>query len=343
MRADVRERVGDDLRRGAVFFDLHSAAPYGVDFFGASIKDGRGNTLHRRLFVMRSEPDGTLSVRQPTLLLEVIPAPKGTAMPAAPGLPARQAVEMALVTRALKPFLAEVSKQRERESRVVRKHIEISLGELIHRQNLQLADLVSKQQARETTPGLAGNIAQAEQHLDELNRRLETRRQQIEMERHCTIGDIAHVGRTWVLPHPDRTSPEVAPMVRDDEVEKIAVREAIRHEEARGWVVESVEEENRGFDLISRSPHPHDPRTFVEVRFIEVKGRARVGEVALSDNEYKTAQRLGADYWLYVVYNCAEAPELHVIHDPVRLGWKPVVRVEHYQLGSNDILRGAHE
>ena len=160
------------------------------------------------------------------------------------------------------------------------------------------------------------------------------------MERHCTIGDIAHLGRAWVLPHPDRSSPEVAPMVRDDHVEKIAVREAIRHEEERGWVVASVEAENRGFDLISRRPHPHDPTTFVEVRFIEVKGRARVGEVALSANEYNTAQRLGADYWLYVVYNCAEAPELYAIHDPARLGWKPVVRVEHYHLGATEILRG---
>ena len=340
VRADVHERVSDDLRRGAVFFDLHSAEPYRVDVFGASIKDGRGNTLHRQMFVMRADPDGTLSVRQPTLLLDVIPAPKGTAVPAAPGVPDRQAVELALVSRALEPFLAGVSEQRARENQVVREHMEISLGELIHRQNLQLADFVSKQQAGDTTPGLAGNIAQAEQHVDELNRRLETRREQLEMERHCTIGDIAHLGRTWVLPHPDRTSPEVAPMVRDDAVEKIAVREAIRHEEARGWVVESVEAENRGFDLVSRRPHPHDPRTFVEVCFIEVKGRARVGEVALSANEYKTAQRLGADYWLYVVYNCAEAPELHAIHDPARLGWKPVVRVEHYHLAATEILRG---
>jgi len=158
------------------------------------------------------------------------------------------------------------------------------------------------------------------------------------MERHCTIGDILHLGRAWVLPHPERTSPGIAPMVRDEEIERIAVQEAIKHEESRGWVVESVESENRGFDLISRKPHPHDPKTFVEVRFIEVKGRASVAEVALSANEYKTAQRLGVDYWLYVVYNCAETPELHVIHDPARLGWKPVVRVEHYHLGARDLI-----
>lgn len=182
-------------------------------------------------------------------------------------------------------------------------------------------------------------VLNAEQHLDDLNRRLELRLEQLEMERHCTIGDIHHLGRAWVLPHPDRASPDVAPLVRDEEIERIAVQEAIRHEKARGWQVESVEAENRGFDLISRRPHPHDPAAFVEVRFIEVKGRAAVGEVALSANEYKTAQRLGADYWLYVVYDCATTPELHAIRDPARLGWKPVVRVAHYHLGAKGILK----
>ncbi len=342
VRADVRERVADDLSRGAVFFDLHSAQPYRVDIFAASIKDGRGNTLHRKLFVMRAEVDGSLSVRQPTLLLDVIPAPKGTKTPASQALPDRQSIERELVGQTLTPFLNEVNTQRTSENRVISKHMEISLGELIHRQNLQLADLVSKQQSGDTTPGLAGNIAQAEQHLDDLNRRLAQRRDELEMERQCTIGDIIHFGRAWILPHPDRTSPGIAPMVRDDEVEQIAVQEATRYEEARGWVVESVESENRGFDLISRKLSPNDANNFVDVRFIEVKGRAQVGEVALSDNEYKTAQRLGEDYWLYVVYNCATKPELHVIRNPARLGWKPVVRVEHYHLGVKDLLRGSN-
>ena len=338
VRADVRERVSDDMRRGAVFFDLHSAQPYRIDVFGASIRDGRANTLHRKLFVIRTDVDGALSVRQPTILLDVIPAPNGTEAPESPALPNRQVVEQALLDKALMPFLTKVSEQRARENQRVHEHMEISLGELIHRQNLQLADLVSKQQAGDTIPGLAGNIAQAEHHLDDLNRRLELRRDQLDMERHCTIGDIAHFGRAWIRPHPDRASPGIAPMVRDEEIERIAVQEATEYEEARGWVVESVESENRGFDLISRKPHPRDPKTFVAVRFIEVKGRAGVGEVGLSANEYKTAQRLRGDYWLYVAYNCAETPELHVIKDPARLGWKPVVRVEHYHLGARQII-----
>ena len=136
------------------------------------------------------------------------------------------------------------------------------------------------------------------------------------MERHCTIADITHLGRAWVLPHPERTTPALAPMVRDDEIERIAIAFVTQHEEARGWQVESVESENRGFDLISRRSHPEDPKTFIEVRFIEVKGRAGVGEIALTANEYKTAGRLKSDYWLYAVFNCGGTPELHAIQDP---------------------------
>ena len=130
----------------------------------------------------------------------------------------------------------------------------------------------------------------------------------------------------------------LAPMVRDDEIEQIAVRFAIEHETARGWVVEDVQKDNRGFDLISRRPHSEDPKTFVEVRFIEVKGRAGVGVVALSSNEYHTAQRLKHDFWLYVVFNCAATSELHTIQDPARLGWQPVMAVEHFQLAASSVV-----
>ena len=171
--------------------------------------------------------------------------------------------------------------------------MEISLNALIDRQQVQLGEFLNRQIAGQTVAGLDGIIAQAEQHLDELNNRLRSppaaNWNWNGIARSPTSPTSAAPGS---LPHPERTSPQLAPMVRDDEIERIAVAEAIRHEEARGWVVESVESENRGFDLISRRPHPEDPKTFIEVRFIEVKGRAGVGVVALSENEYRTAQRL---------------------------------------------------
>jgi hypothetical protein len=153
------------------------------------------------------------------------------------------------------------------------------------------------------------------------------------------IGDIQHLGSAWVLPHPERSSPDISPMVKDDKIERVAVDAVIAYEKENGRQVESVEDQNRGFDLISRKPHPEDPKTATEIRFIEVKGRSAVGEVALTYNEYKTAERLKKDFWLYVVFNCATEPELHLIQDPARMEWKPIVKVEHYHLGVQDILR----
>lgn len=126
-------------------------------------------------------------------------------------------------------------------------------------------------------------------------------------------------------------------MVADPAIEKIAVQVAIKHEEAQGRVVESVEKDNRGFDLISRKPHPEDPKTSLDVRFIEVKGRADTGEIALTSNEYNTAKRLKKDYYLYIVLHCGSTPSLNIFQDPATLDWQPIVKVEHYRLKQDSI------
>lgn len=337
VREDVLERVQVDLQRGAIFYDLHREAPSRLDVFSGAIKDGRGNVLGKRLFVVETTADGEMVVRQPTVFLDLIPVPAGTQLPDASNLPGRDQVEQTLIEQALQPFLKEVAAEREREIATIARHVEISLNELIHRQNLRMAELWEQQQSGDTSPLLAANLKLTEDRLDELNSRLERRRAELQRERQCAITDIQHYGRAWVLPHPDRSAPTIAPMVRDEEIERIAVQAVIAYEEARGCEVVSVEKENRGFDLISRRYHPEDPKTAIEVRFIEVKGRAGVGEVALTANEYKTAERLRKDYWLYVVFNCSSSPEVHSVQDPVRLSWEPVITVAHYRIADQRI------
>ncbi len=339
VRLMIEEHVQQDLRRGAVFYDIYRTEPALLNVFSAEIRDGRGHTLHKRLFVSQSAKDGSISIKQPTIFLDLAIAPQGTKTPDMQGLPSKEDVETLLYNQSLIPILKAESIQREKEVNTISKHMEISLNAIIDRVQIQLGDLLNQKESGSTESGLDGRIKMLEDKLDELNSRYEQRQKDLEKEQKCTITNIQHLGSAWVLPHPDRATPQVRNMVSNPEIEKIAVDAVTAFEEARGWKVQSVEQENRGFDLISRKPHPEDPSTAIEVRFIEVKGRSQVGEVALTTNEYKTAERLRKDFWLYVVFNCADKPEVHLIQDPSRMGWKPVVTVEHYHVGANEILR----
>jgi SNF2 family DNA or RNA helicase len=339
VRAMTQDKVQDDLQKGTVFYDLHRIEPVLLEVFTAEIRDGLGNVLHKRLWVAQIDADGIISIRQPTIFLDLSVAPKGTKIFDNQNILSREQIETALYKDALLPLLENEKQNREKEIKTISEHMEISLTTIIDRVQLQFAQLQSEKESGSQEQGLDGRIRIIEDKLDELNNRLELRRSNLEKERQCTISNIQNVGSAWVLPHPERETPAGKKMVSSPEIEQIAIESVTEFEEARGWEVQSVEADNRGFDLISRKPHPEDPETAIEVRFIEVKGRAHIGEVALTTNEFKTAERLKKDYWLYVVFNCATNPEVHVINNPARLGWKPVVKVEHYHVDANEILK----
>jgi hypothetical protein len=332
IREDVFERVRGEFQKGAVFFDLHRKVSSRLDLFQASVKDGRDHVLNTKIFVIETDLDSNMTVRQPTIFLDFSAAPAGTEVPDGTELPDRNQVERFLIESVLNPMQEDACRERQKEIETIYNHIEISLNEIINRENLKLSELIQQQQDGDQSPLLPANIKRYSDRIDELNNRLERRITELDQERHCTISNIIRLGRAWVLPHPERSSPELASMVQDDEIEKIAVQAAVEFEEAHGWKVESVESQNRGFDLISRKPHPEDPLTSVGVRFIEVKGRSAVGEVALTTNEYKTAERLKEDYWLYAVFNCGSEPEIYTVNNPARLGWEPLIKIEHYHI-----------
>ena len=106
----------------------------------------------------------------------------------------------------------------------------------------------------------------------------------------------------------------------DAEVEAIAVKVAWAYEEAQGATVSDVSKpalaraaslpDWPGFDLLARRPDG-------EERAIEVKGRARTGDIEMKENEWAKACNLRDRYWLYVVYDCATPnPRLLRVQDP---------------------------
>ena len=338
LREDVLDQAQADFRRGAIFFELQRSMPARLDLFAATMSDGRKHVLERRIMVVETRLDGTQIVRQPTLFLDLVPAPEGTSAPTGVGLPDTDSAVQVLTEQDLQVLLGDLQATRAHEIDRVAEHTAISLNALIHRQSMRMAELFAQQEASTENPLVAANLKQTSDRIELLNARLERRQAELAQERYVTISQVRHLAQAWVLPHPERASVLLAPLVSDVDVERVAVREVTRTLTAAGWNVESVETQNRGFDLIARLREPHPPNTARAVRYIEVKGRSALGDVALTNNEYKTAERLGEDYWLYVVYHCATQPEVYAVRDPARLPWAEVLQVAHYRVGVRQIL-----
>jgi hypothetical protein len=129
-------------------------------------------------------------------------------------------------------------------------------------------------------------------------------------------GVITFVAHALVVPSSDPIDLEQ----HDADVEMIAMKIAQAFEETAGATVKYVHRpelaravglpDHPGFDLLSIRPGN-------ETRAIEVKGRARTGEVEILANEWGKACNMRDGYWLYTVYDCATPiPRLVRVQDP---------------------------
>lgn len=129
-------------------------------------------------------------------------------------------------------------------------------------------------------------------------------------------GDIQFLAHALVVPATDPQDKKR----QDKVIEEIAMKVAWSYEETEGAIVKDVSDPVRarkaglldwpGFDLLSI-------RKDNEERDIEVKGRAGIGDIEMSENEWVKSCNLRDRYWLYVAYNCASSnPKLVRVRDP---------------------------
>jgi superfamily II DNA or RNA helicase len=123
VRIYALQKVEEDLRKGAIFFDLYSKEPSRLDVYSAAVKDGRGNVIHRRIFVVQTDMAGTLAVRQPTIFLDLIPSTSEVKIPEGNGLPDRDQIEQSLFHIALVPFLEEINAQWTKEIETIERQM----------------------------------------------------------------------------------------------------------------------------------------------------------------------------------------------------------------------------
>jgi SNF2 family DNA or RNA helicase len=222
----------------------------------------------------------------------------------------RTAVESFLYERHGMPALERAACDAERRcgdrQAQIRRAYSLYEADLLERRR-RLKEAVAKGE-----PAAAHKLKTCEQELASLDARRASAESALLMELDSLrLGPVTFYATALVLPIP----PEQAERRRDDRIEQIAVRVAREHEESLGALVEDVSDPTKkmGFDLRSRRPDG-------QVRYIEVKGRARVGGIELTENEWAQAQNHPDRYWLYVVYDCETAPVLRRIKDPAGKG-----------------------
>jgi len=256
----------------------------------------------------------------PAALIDLVPAPRGTAMPADLadhlGEGARRAAGGWAAAHLLPEYYAEMNTRRQHEVALRRQYLEFSLDHLRSVAQGRMFDAEGKMESDEKY-----RIAylSAKQKYDELTARRTARRTQLAQEGQLIRQAPAFVTAVAVLPlpvqartHAEGALPAGFDLRRNDEVERIAMEATMAYERGRGWQPADVSAENLGFDV--RSVHPDG--IVAGIRCIEVKGRHNAGGVLLTGNEWIKARRIADDFWLYIVSNCFAKPQLQVIQNP---------------------------
>ncbi len=316
--------------RGACFHSLVHEAPARFDFYRARVVDGLGHVIHERLFAVELSHDGRHSLREPNVLGDMSPATAPDDLPPVAALPEDTAW---LNENALMPFISEVRVERVAEIERISEHVELSLTEVLQRVDEEIGRAANEVNSKVT--GAEGRLAQAERRHGEVLARRMRRREELTRQRALTLQGVERLTSALVLPHPERETLDVRRLRPHPETEMTAMQVVMAYETAQGCQVDDVHKKNLGYDITSLDLKSG------ELRLIEVKGLAgATGSVLLTPNERRAAEDRRDCFWLYVVTNCASAPELQEpIEDPARFPWHKVTKVQHYWLNIKALTR----
>ncbi len=296
----VMERGADDLRKGALFADPDGRLDGYLWFLEGEIHDGAGEVVGRRLFTLFQPADGgDPRPVNSSVLWDLLPLPPGDG---AEEPPPEEAVVALFAETVLEEYRAELLRERERHAEIRQRYGLRSLDGLILESQARLIEYETRRAKGEPVPDV--EVRNEERRKEELLARRRDLEEEIRRQTALLPATPRVVGVARVVPQ----APEPG-MREDPAVEAVGMRVALEYERAQGRRPQDVSTQNLGYDIRSEAPDG-------AVRYIEVKARAQTGPVVLTPNEWLMAQRLGEEYWLYVVEHAATEPVLYPIQNP---------------------------
>ncbi|MFZ0890359.1 MAG: helicase-related protein [Candidatus Binataceae bacterium] len=340
LREAVVSRFSPDALRGGVFIDPTSTRPYlfhlvlveivrrADENFDALRSD---EPIEYRLAGLRQDDSGQIEECPIEHLLLLKGGPGGIPLAVRP-FAAHAQTASALAADFARDHITRPLAERHRSEMVAslpERERFIEAGYRYEEDNLLAQRVIVASRAREGDAKAAAEldrIRERQRSLEDLRQRaLAALRREPELIEPREAAFLAHA---LVVPSAD---PEDKKR-HDGEIEKVAVRIAAEYEREQGWTPRDVSTpplaraagltDNPGFDILSNRPAfgaSSAKSTVFEERAIEVKGRAAVGDIELTENEWSRACNLRDRYWLYVVYECGTPnPRLLRVQDPFR-------------------------
>ncbi len=330
-RATVRDRLGDDALRGAVFVDPTAEKPYLFHLALVSVVRQADPVLPDlateevvdcQLVGVRQHEGSELTLC-PVEHLLLLRGGGGGLPPAAQ----RLAVAADKLKEQAAAFLIErvargmaIQRRQELLASLPEREQFIQRGFNFQETELAAARVKLSEKVRSGNAAATKALKEIKDQQRSLAQRRATALATVRREPELiAAGNLTFFAHALIVP--STNAEDVAR--HDAEVERIAMDFVRAYEEAAGAVVQDVHTpalaraagltDNPGFDLLAIYP-AGDPRGR---RAIEVKGRAATGDVEVSSNEWARAANLRQAYWLYAVYQCATpTPRLARVQDP---------------------------
>ncbi len=296
-----------DVRRGAIFADSAGRWDGWLWFIEGEVRDGANRIVGKRLFAIYQPLHGEMQVVNPSVLWDLKPL-KDTIAIETP--PSEDRVVAFAVTNVIEAYRNDLLKQRERDAEIKRKYGLRSLEQMIGEADARLIEYETRRIKGDKLPEV--EVQNEERRREELRARQQALEEEIRRETSLLPSTPKVLGVVRVIPKPV----EQEGMRYDPEVEAIGMRVAMQYERDHERLPEDVSKENLGYDIRSSALASAAEGRATDVRYIEVKARATTGAIVLTPNEWLMAQRLGNEYWLYIVENAKTEPRLHTIQNP---------------------------
>jgi superfamily II DNA or RNA helicase len=305
----------DDVRRGAVFADPDGRLDGWLFFLEGELRDGTNQVAGKRIFALYRSVGGDLRLINPSILWDL--KPYGKQQEIETHVREDEIITYA-IEQVLESYRSELLAERERDAAIKRKYGLRSLEQMILESEAKLIDYETRRAKGENLPDV--EVLNEQRRKEELHARKQALEEEIRRETSLLPSAPKVLGVVRVVPKPATDE-----AVRSDaEIEAIGMQVAMEYEREKGRLPEDVSTQNLGYDIRSTSLSG-------EVRYIEVKARATTGAIVLTPNEWLMAQRLGNEYWLYVVENAATQPRLRIIQNPAaKLQPEEVVEIVRY-------------